>query len=75
MTAPCNPAKAHQAIEADPQMGLLQPCKVIVYQGPDGAFVVAVARPHAMFSLVDHPELKPLANEVDAKLRGAFDAL
>ena len=72
----CNPAKAHQAIEADPQMGLLLPCKVIVYQDADGDFVVAFARPEAVFTLAaDQPGLSSLAKEVDAEIRGAFDAL
>lgn len=71
----CNPDKAHQAIEAEPQMGLLLPCKVIVYQDEQGAFVVAFARPQAIFGLVNRPDLRPLAEEVEAAMRKAFDAL
>ena len=36
----CNPGYAHQAIEVDPQMGLLLPCKAIVYQRADGKIVI-----------------------------------
>ena len=71
----CSPKKAYRAIQADPQMGLLLPCKVIVYQTADGSFTVAFARPEAMFSLAGRPELAPLAKEVDDEFRGAFDAL
>lgn len=71
----CNPPKALQAVQADPQMGLLLPCKVIVYEKAEGGFMVAIARPHAMFSLVQRPELASLADDVDAGLRKAFDAL
>ncbi|MBW2458436.1 MAG: DUF302 domain-containing protein [Deltaproteobacteria bacterium] len=71
----CNPKKANEAIEADSRMGLLLPCKVIVYQNPEGAFVVAFARPKAIFSLIDRPELSSLADDVELALRKAFDVL
>jgi uncharacterized protein (DUF302 family) len=71
----CNPKKAHQVIEADPQMGLLLPCKVIVYQDSEGTFIVALARPKAIFGLMDRPDLGALADDVEASMRRAFDAL
>jgi hypothetical protein len=46
-----------------------------VYQQADGGFVVAFAKPKTIFSLVDRPDLASLADDVDGKIRGAFQAL
>jgi len=71
----CNPKLAHQAVERDKKMGLLLPCKVIIYQDADGAFVVSLARPKTVFTLIDDPELVPIADEVDALIRAVHETL
>ena len=71
----CNPKLAHQAIVADHLMGLLLPCKVVVYQRADGAFVVSLIRAKTMFSLVRDPRLTRIAAQVEARFQKAFDAL
>jgi uncharacterized protein (DUF302 family) len=70
----CNPPLAHQALQADPGIGLLLPCNVVVSQTPDGAAVAAID-PHAMFSVIDVPGIAPLAAAVKAKLERALDRL
>lgn len=70
----CNPALAKRALDAEPQIGLLLPCNVVV-QEHDGGSVVSIADPKAMFTLVDNPDVGSIAGEVDARLRRAADAL
>ncbi len=71
----CNPKLAHKALEADKILGLLLPCKVIVYQDNDGSFVVTLARPKTIFTLVSDPRLAPVAAEVDRRFQLVLAAL
>ncbi len=71
----CNPKLAHRAITADAFMGLLLPCKVIVFQAPDGSFLVSFAKPKKIFTLAKTPQLAGLAGQVDAKIKAAYDSL
>lgn len=71
----CNPAFAHRAMNADPSIGLLLPCNVVVRENTEGAVHVEALDPVAMFSLVDAPGVEPLAAEVRARLKHALDAV
>jgi uncharacterized protein (DUF302 family) len=71
----CNPGFAHKAITHDPEIGLLLPCNVLVYEGDDGDITVSFVRPREMFKLVEDPDFEPLMAEVDGAIRAAFDAL
>ena len=71
----CNPAFAHRAMSADPSIGLLLPCNVVVREDTEGAVHVEALDPVAMFSLVDAPGVEPLAAEVRARLKHALDAV
>ena len=70
----CNPAFAHQALSNELEVGLLLPCNVCLWSEGDGV-TVAMARPDAMFTLIDDADVGPVAVQVDEKMRRALDAV
>ncbi|MFI7575731.1 DUF302 domain-containing protein [Micromonospora sp. NPDC049497] len=71
----CNPPLAHRAMQADPAIGLLLPCNVVVRAEGADSTVVQAMDPQVMVQLSDAPELRGVADEAAARLRAALDAL
>ena len=71
----CNPALAHRAIEADPDIGLLLPCNVVVREESDKSITVAFMDPEAVLKLVDKLEVTDIAREVRALLQKVCTSL
>lgn len=64
----CNPHLANQAIEAEPEIGVLLPCNVILRQDEEGQNIVTFMDPEAVLTLVDREDVVDLAKEVRARL-------
>jgi uncharacterized protein (DUF302 family) len=71
----CNPPFAHQALEADPDIGLLLPCNVVVREEDDGAVTVAFMDPYAVLGLVNREEIAHIGAQVRDRLEKVRDAL
>lgn len=70
----CNPQFAHRALEAEPQIGALLPCNVVVRaQGAKTA--VDIMDPLAVMQLVGKPEVAKIATEVRGRLERVLAAL
>lgn len=71
----CNPPLAHKAITADPNIGLLLPCNVVVREQPDKKINVGFMDPIAVLKLTDDPAITSMAKEVRGKLERVRDKL
>jgi uncharacterized protein (DUF302 family) len=70
----CNPPFAYQALQAEEQVGLLLPCNVIVYE-KNGKTVLAAFDPMSMTKVMDNEAMRPIAEQVKAKLLRAVNAV
>jgi uncharacterized protein (DUF302 family) len=70
----CNPPLAHRAISADPSVGVLLPCNVVLRADGEGTIVEAMD-PAAVMALVDDAELAAVAADARARLGRALAAL
>ena len=70
----CNPHLAHTAIGIDPQIGLLLPCNVVIQKTDEGC-IVSIADPKALSQLAEKPELEPVVEDADGRIRRVMSAL
>jgi uncharacterized protein (DUF302 family) len=70
----CNPQFAAKALEAEPQIGALLPCNVVVRE-EGGKSIVEFMDPDAVLRLVERPEIGTIAAEVRARLQRVMAAL
>lgn len=72
----CNPPLAWKALQAEPEIGLLLPCNVIVYEGAGGQCVVAAVDPDSMLGIVgDNPVVAEVARDARIRLQRAVASL
>ena len=64
----CNPNLAHQAIEAEPDIGLLLPCNVLLREEANGEITVGFMDPVAVLGMIDNPVIAEVAPLVKEKL-------
>jgi uncharacterized protein (DUF302 family) len=70
----CNPVLARQALQIDPQVGLLLPCNVVVRADGEEVLVEAV-QPDVLVDVTGRPELEPVAAEARRRLATALAAV
>jgi len=71
----CNPPLAHQALQSDPEIGLLLPCNVTVRELPDGRVGVGFLDPQTMVQLTGNDGVRAVADEAGKRLERARSAL
>lgn len=71
----CNPPLAHRALQAEPDIGLLLPCNVIVRQDADGQVTVGFLDPQLMVGLTSNPKIREVADDAAARLHRVCDSL
>lgn len=71
----CNPSFANQALEAEPDIGLLLPCNVVVREEEDGSITVAFMDPEAVLNLVGKDDIAATAAEVKSRLLRVREAI
>ncbi len=72
----CNPPLAHRALTEELDIGLLLPCNVVVYEGEDpGTTVVAILDPILQLGVAGRDDMRPLAEEVRARMERVLSAL
>lgn len=71
----CNPPLAHQALQAELEVGLMLPCNVIVYEHDDDTTVVSAIDPTQTMAATGNEQLSQLAVQVRDKLARALERL
>ena len=71
----CNPPFAHEALQAELEIGLMLPCNVVVYEGDDGHSVVLAVDPTKTMAGTGNAKLAELAEAVQERLSRALAKL
>ncbi len=71
----CNPPFAYKALQAEPQIGLMLPCNVIVQESGNGQIVVSAINPQASMQAVENETLGEIAGQVKAKLQKVIESV
>ena len=71
----CNPSFAYKALQAERRIGTMLPCNVIVQETEQGKTEVSAIDPIVSMQSIENPELRDIANQVQAKLKKVVDNL
>lgn len=72
----CNPPLAYKALQAEPEIGLLLPCNVIVYELDERTSVVAAIDPDSMTQIVgQNRAIEEVASDARKRLENAIAAV
>lgn len=68
----CNPKFANEVLQSDPEIGLLLPCNVVIYE-KENDIIVSMIQPLAMFSIIENADIKSIAENVGTLLNGVLE--
>ncbi len=71
----CNPAFAHEALQAELEIGLLLPCNVVLWENENGTTTLSAIDAQKMLGVSDMAGLEEVAEKVNSLLRQAVDAV
>jgi uncharacterized protein (DUF302 family) len=71
----CNPPFAYKALQHSLDVGMLMPCNVIVYETDDGRTAVSAVDPMQTMAAQGDESMRPLAEQVQQKLKKVIDSL
>jgi uncharacterized protein (DUF302 family) len=71
----CNPNFAHRALDMEPEIGVLLPCNILVYEKEGGDIMVSAMNPEAALGLVGNPDIEEIAKEVRNRIEAALEKL
>lgn len=71
----CNPPFAHKALQAEPDIGLLLPCNIVVYENDEGKTRISAIDAKAMLSVVDRDDILPIAEEINQRLHNVMNRM
>jgi uncharacterized protein (DUF302 family) len=70
----CNPAYAYRALQAEPSIGLLLPCNVVI-RGTGSSTVVEMINPQTLVQVTENLDMQQIATDVTERLRAAMESL
>jgi uncharacterized protein (DUF302 family) len=70
----CNPSFAHRALEAEPHIGVLLPCNIVIWDEGDHR-IVAAMEPKVMAEVVDASAVRQIAEEVSARIHSVLERI
>lgn len=71
----CNPPFAYRALQAEPKIGAMLPCNIVVQKLDDGKIDVAAVDPLASMQAIQNSELQAIAGEIQLKLKKVIEQL
>ncbi len=71
----CNPPFAHKALLAEPRIGTMLPCNVIVREREDGKTEVSAINPLSNMRMIGNPALDEIARQVTDKLQAVLSRI
>lgn len=69
----CNPAFAFEGMGEEPELGLLLPCNVIVFETEDKEINVAAIDPEKALGMSENKRVNEIAKEIKARLERVIE--
>lgn len=71
----CNPQLAYEALSSEPDVGLMLPCNVVVYEEGPGVTRVEAISPMTALGVVESAALEGIAGQAEVKLQAAMETV